>query len=91
VLELLLDGAVLLQALQVDPAEQKGEDNTVLVEHAPGYPAVAGLEEAGRDHVQTLRVVCHLAKVWKISRKFGKRTLFSSGSHLLDQIFLRRS
>jgi hypothetical protein len=62
-----------------------------MVEHAPGYPAVAGLEEAGGDHVQTLRVVGHLAEVWKISRQFGMSALSSSSPHVLDKILRRGS
>ena len=69
-LELFLDGAVLLEALQVDPAEQEAEHDPVLVQHSSGHSAVAGLEEAVGDDAQTPGVVGHFAQVWKFQIKF---------------------
>ena len=62
-LELFLDGAVLLEALQVDPAEQEAEHDPVLVQHSSGHSAVAGLEEAVGDDAQAPGVVCHFTQV----------------------------
>ena len=62
-LELFLDGAVLLEALQVDPAEQEAEHDPVLVQHSSGHSPVAGLEEAVGDDAQAPGVVGHFAQV----------------------------
>ena len=63
-LELLLNGAVLLQHLQVDSAEQEGEDDPVLMKHASSDPSVTSLKESRCNHVQPLRVVRDFAKIY---------------------------
>ena len=62
-LELFFDGVVLLETLEVDPAEEDCEDDPVFVEHSSGNATVASLEQPGGDQVQPLRVVGVLAQV----------------------------
>ena len=61
-LELFFDGVILLEALEVDPADEESEHDPVFVEHSSCNATVAGLEKAGGDQVQPLRVVGVLAQ-----------------------------